>query len=186
MTDDRRQPRLQDAIARNRGKQLLPLWIREFRRITGHSIEATDFVGVAETNRLRDSFYERVKAETGCCIREWPAREYIDVLGLLTAMSESTSVEVVLFSGADAFIGGLRVQSALVLAHAHDLRSLVEQDPSIASEDMGNGLCLEFNYHSDSGEYSREGFYRVLSWGVFCDTPGLRKVGQRSANDDLQ
>lgn len=162
-------PRLHDAVARNRGRQILPLWMDKFRGITGHNIECTDFIDTSRTRQMKEAFFERVKAQTGCCAREWHARDFSEVLSLLKEMSYCVgSVEVVLFSDVDSYIGALRVQSTLVLTYADKLMDLVKEDLCFASEDMSLGMCIEFNYHSEGGEYSRDGFYRLVTWGDFC------------------
>jgi len=165
----RNDNRLQDALAHNRGRHILPVWIDEFQELTGHAVRSADFLDIHDTKRLKEAFFERIKAQTGCCVHEWYASDFCNVSNLLKRMNELIdSVEVVLFSDVDNNIGALRVQSSLVLSYADKLKDFLKEDLCFASEDLINGLCLEFNYYSDAGEYSPEGFYRLVAWGVFC------------------
>jgi hypothetical protein len=159
------------AVRRNRGKLLLPEWVKGFAEASGLTLTPNDFLPLDETEQLKRRFVERLQEED-VSYGEWPVRDRDDVIGYLRALSAVAGhLNVVLFSSADEFIGAARVWSDAVLAQPIKTWDVVEADLSLATEDLASGLCLEMNYYTRNHEYVKDGVYALTRWGVFSAEP---------------
>ena len=159
---------IEDAIVRNKGRQILPNWIQQFTEATDYSISSSDFLELVETKRIRTLFYDRVKFRENCLFKEWSIDCFEEVTNYLLEVDKAAgSVEVYLLSDVDTYIGALQIHSSIVFYNVHSVWELVHDDLSLTSLNLQDGLCLERNYYSNSGEYHRDGLYQLTSWGSF-------------------
>jgi hypothetical protein len=165
-----RSTRLALAIRRNRGKALLPDWLERFNSLTGARADSDILLSLEATEQLRVEFVNRMQSGA-ICYREWPVHRKDNLTGFLRALSRNVgSLEVVLFSDVDEYIGAASVRSDAVLENATDIWEFVGNDLAFATLDLSSGLCVEMNYYTSEGAYRRDGVFSFTGWGVFAVT----------------
>jgi hypothetical protein len=156
------------AVRRNRGSQILGGWIAALKEACGFEATPENFLTLEETEELKRKFFERVKSKNNCFHRYWPQEALRDIASLLKGLGPAAySTTVALFSNVDKYIGAVSLPAGRVLSNPEAVWKVVDEDLSITTLDLQHGLCLEYNFYTDGGEYIREGFYELTAWGVF-------------------
>ena len=149
---------------RQTGRTLLPVWVRKMEGICRKRITAADFIGLEETEFLRDSFFDKVRNSDQSLF--YLKKDFNKITRQLKAIEKQLgSQSIILFHSNDKFIGALRVNSHCVLENVEKVWALVEEDFSIATEDLKSGLCLEENYYDREGNFFPDGLYELTIWG---------------------
>jgi hypothetical protein len=166
--DSGNSKRMELALRRNRGREIVDEWTRTFTQICGIEVSESSFLPIEDTERLKSAFFDRIKNRTGTRTEYWDKLDTDELVALLHDLCiDVRSLPVVLFNEADQFIGGVRVPVDYVLRNAMAVWKIVGQDLSLVTEDLQNGLCLEENSIRPSGEFVKEGFYELTTWGLF-------------------
>jgi hypothetical protein len=159
--------------------RLRPEWVASFRRVTGTTLNDTDFLTLEESDTLRNAFAMNAKApET--THRYWPARtSFSEIVRAIVGLAEHPE-PVVVFHRADSQIGAILLPPDEVLKDAENLRELLGGDISLMTKDARNGLCLEKTFYEADGEYVTDGVWELTAWGGFArsvseTSPSLRR-----------
>jgi hypothetical protein len=142
---------LELALRRNRGKELTPRWLDDFRRVTGVDVSA-GLLPLDDTEALKRAFVERLQS-TEVSYREWPLDQKDEVIGEVRARIGRAE---------------FRITTDGVTRDPMAVWDLVENDLMVVTDDLANGLCLEINYYTREGEYAKDGVYAMTTWGVFA------------------
>jgi len=168
-----RDPRLDLALRRDRGRRLVSEWLARFRTAAELPPSFENFVGLEETERLKQRFVERLRSGVSINKYSLPAHLHEPMFAQLKLRSAVGPARVILFSNVDQYIGAVYVPSDVVLSHAKEMWDLVGEDLSMCSDDLSDGLCLELNYYDDAGRYVADGVYQVAGWGAFSTLPEM-------------
>jgi hypothetical protein len=170
MTEDGPR-RISLARRESRGRALLSDWLERFNSVTGTPLSPGALLSLDATEQLKRAFVNHLRSGE-FHYREWPTAQKDDLLGFLRGLSRHVgSLDVVLFSDVDEYIGAARVRTDAVLEHPMRLWEFVGNDLALATPDLSSGLCVEMNYYTSEGEYNRDGIYSVTGWGAFGVTP---------------
>jgi hypothetical protein len=168
-----RDPRLDLALRRDRGRRLVSEWLICFRAAAQFQPSSEDFVDLEDTERLKNRFVEILRSGTSIKKCSLPAHLNETMFEQLKLRSAVGPARVILFSDVDHYIGAVHVPSDVVLSHAREIWELVGEDLSMCSDDLSHGLCLELNYYDQAGRYLADGVYQVTAWGAFSILPDM-------------
>lgn len=162
-----RDPQLEMALRRNRGRRLISEWRTRFNAATDFESSAEDFLGLEDTADLKEKFIEVLRSDPSVEKSSIAAHAHEGMFERLKSTGVHEPSRVILFSNVDAYIGGLRVPPDVVLAHAKEVWELVGEDLSMCSEDLVHGFRLELNYYDEAARYVADGVYQMAGWGAF-------------------
>jgi hypothetical protein len=162
-----RDPELDLALRRNRGRRLVSEWLARFRTAAEYEPAIGDFLGLEDTMRLKQRFVEILRSRISVKRCSVPAFSHETMFGQLKSWNPGGPPRVVLFSSLDQYIGGLQLPPDVVFARAKDIWGVVGEDLSMCSEDLSHGFCLELNYYDEADRYVADGVYQMIGWGVF-------------------
>lgn len=97
---------LENAIIRNKGRHILPYYIKEFQAATGYTININDYIENTEAKELKDKFARKVKKHELDINREWSTHDVQTVGNLLITLDRLVGpISVVMFFILDSYIG---------------------------------------------------------------------------------
>jgi hypothetical protein len=156
-------------VALKKNQEFADDWVRRISQASGLEISMNSFLSIEETKKLKTAFFDRVKYPTEGFRFFWHKRDRESLQSHLRALSVAVrDLRVVLFSSVDHLIAAVRVPADCVLANAMGVWEIVEEDLSLATEDLRNGLCLEENYYTAEAVYVKEGVFELTTWGMFA------------------
>jgi hypothetical protein len=130
----------------------------------GVVVDAGDFLSIEATESLKGRFYQLVGACEDCTRREYLAHS--DVIQILAAMADRTTIEVALFSGHAEVLGAAVVPAHTVLRNAAAAWDPERWDLAMCSTDLANGLCVEQVYYDSHGISRPDGVLAMTAWGA--------------------
>lgn len=156
------------ALWRNRGAQVLSEWVTTLRDACGFEASSANLLSLKETEDLKKAFFEKLKDGAAVVRRYWPQNAFDEVVAYLCDLEAHIStMTVVLFSSMDQYIGAVKLSAEIVLIHAEAIWKVVNENLCVTTLDLQHGLCLEFNFYTEEGEYVKEGVYELITWGAF-------------------
>lgn len=168
MPGDRRKD-LELALRENRGRRLIADWSARLSGACGHEISASSFLSIEKTEELKVAFFTKLRDGTEALKVNWIKQEQTELLTHLLDVSVAVgALQVVLLSSVDRFIGGVYLPANCVLRNVMATWKVVEEDLSMATEDLQHGFCLEENFYTPAGHYVAEGIYDISAWGAFA------------------
>ena len=157
------------AVERNRARKLIGPWTKALSDACNADVRSSAFLSIEETGRLRNAFFEMVKNSSEPMKRNWPRYDIGDLIAHTSKLREiAGQLTVVVFSDVDRLIGAVRLRAAAVLSHLFAVWNVVHEDLAITTADLNNGLCLELNFYTLSGQYVKEGVFEMTAWGAFA------------------
>jgi hypothetical protein len=157
------------ALKKNRGQRIVADWTRRLSLACGVEISAASFLSVEKTQELKSAFFDKVKNDRKAIKAFWERQDKDDLVAhLFDVCIDVRSLPVILFSSVDEFIGAVRVPAECILRNAMSVWRVVEEDLSLATDDLQSGLCLEENFYAPTGEYVKTGGFEIAAWGAFA------------------
>lgn len=164
----KRKLNLDHAVRKNKGLQLKDKWIAKLQETGDIKILPEDILTIAETDRLKKSFFERIKNGNDVEHKNWSYVQISDQVSFLRVLGINLkNISVIVFSSADKYIGAIRLPMVYVFTHLDEIWDVVGEDLCVTTDDLISGFCFEFNFYTESGEYVKEGVYKSSVWGEF-------------------
>jgi hypothetical protein len=150
---------------RNRGERIRINWLDALSSACSCDLSQNMLLPLQETSYLKDRFFQRVKFG-GELHNFWTVEKYPELLSFLVNIGKKThGLEFVLFHSMDNCIGAIRMKSETIFENIERIWDITQEDLCLASEKIEDGLCLEFNYYNQLGNYEPNGVYELTSWG---------------------
>lgn len=152
---------LQLRVRKGKGRLQQAEFLLKLSEALGMDVPKSAFLGLEETDALREKFFDRVKRAQEVWKSNFrPGDE--SLWNRIAIIRDGIGARpVTLLHRKDDVLGGLRLPAASVLARAREVWSVVGGDLSLTSPDLGDGFCLEFNHYHDHDEYE------LTVWGGF-------------------
>lgn len=143
-------------------------WIAKFKNVCGLDLTLEDFLPIAETARLKEAFFLRIKEGRFDTRTFYPRSSLCEIKGFFKEIQKGHSkMRVVLFSNVDKNTGAVQIPLDIALEKFEEIWGLVGEDFCLVSPEFQDGLCLEVNFYDGDGEYVTAGVFELSSWGIF-------------------
>jgi len=157
--------KLNSALEKNRASRIRSSWTASLSQACGMEIAPEYFLSLKETTALKEAFWSKVRGK-GCPRRFYSKKNFEQIESGLKAITNGQLTSV-LFSSVDKYIGAVRLPASVVFNHIQSIWKVTEEDFCVATPDLQNGICLEFNYYDERGDFIKEGVYELSLWGDF-------------------
>ena len=160
--------KLEKALRRHKGKELLPDLLSELTRVLRSPAETIVFADLDSTDslwRMFEAKQQECEAKTiGCLKKTWPVSELKDLKEAIARLAAVTpEKELFLFRSTSEYCGAIKITSKKLLEHAFELISLDQEDLMASNEDVSYGIVL--SYVTDWTEAGSAEIYELLVWG---------------------
>lgn len=155
-------------LRNNRGIRIRAQWMAKLTETTGIKISLKDFLSIKDTEILKQLFFEKIKNDKHLLQKNFSTDSFNEILASFRDLSiDLHKLQVIVFSNVDQYIGAVYLSAGQVFLNLGTIWDAVGEDLCITTQDLKNGLCLEFNFYTDTGEYKKEGIYKYSAWGQF-------------------
>ena len=159
--------RLDLAIRRNRGSRIRQEWISRLRKASSCDLANHGFLELEKTVQLRAAFFARLGEIAPTKRLRWEKNALPRVEHLLAQVGRKAGeLTLILFSSVDAFVGAAHLPAAAVLSNFLAVWNVVQEDFCVCTADIETGLCVEFDFYNDNGDYIPNGLYTLSAWGL--------------------
>jgi len=159
---------LQSRLREHRAKSERAEWLAAYGRATESKVADEAILPSARAREIHALFFERLKSGKDIDLRDLPIdqRPHM-VAAILSRVPPLPEKRGWLLFGHVDFPGALRVNLEALLLKSESLWGLLLEDICFASLDGHSGLCLEKNFQDSLGNYAKEGYCTVSTWGDF-------------------
>jgi hypothetical protein len=165
--DNENRLRLDAALLRNKRRHVVEQWMTKLATACGQKIESDRFLELDKVELIRASFLKSLQERRTSSVW-WEAADVDSVTQHLSRLARQIgAIPVILFSNLDNALGVGGLPADCILLNAFAVWTVVENDLNVVTETLRDGLCLELNYYTPSGDYVADGVYELSTWGIF-------------------
>ena len=168
MEEQGRKEGLQLAIRRNRGKQVLPVFLTNLSTTLKRPRECIALLDLETTDHVwetyRNRFHQCLDGRTACFQKQCPATKVQDVASVLAQLKNRlTNLQIFLLRIDSEFCGAVECTINEILENAFELVSLDQEELRACDKEGRCGLFFEYYTERYSSGCVEE--YRVILWG---------------------